>query len=149
MVAIAAMLLVSVQATASAAASPPVLRGVYGAILTVNGTVVSTTSTSIAVPDGAGPQGATIYCDRMASYSDHDGNYTIQHQCGGSTAPWGYVISPAVCSLVSGSVYEAGMMWARNGVTQGTQAFHNGRVGINCTATTTPRMTTTTSPTPT
>ncbi len=78
----------------------------------------------MAAPATAGPQGATIYCNRVASYSDSNGTFTIQHQCGGTTAPWGYTLSSGVCSGATTSVYEARMMWALNGTTQGTQSPH-------------------------
>ena len=92
-------------------------------IMSVNGTVVAVHRQLVA--SAAGPQGTTISCNHLASWTDYDGTFTLQHACGGSTAPWGYTLSRAVCSGATTPVYEAGMMWALNGTTQGTQSFHS------------------------
>jgi hypothetical protein len=81
-------------------------------------------SASAPTAPASDPQGATISCGRVATYSDTDGTFTLQHQCGGTTAPWGYTLSAALCAGATTNATEAGMMWALNGATQGTQAFH-------------------------
>lgn len=75
-------------------------------------------------PDGPGPQGQLLDCDRYYGFSDHDGTFHIQRACTSSSAPWGYQISPAVQAIIVGSVSEAGLEWARNGVTQPKMAQH-------------------------
>jgi hypothetical protein len=82
----------------------------------------------VLASSAAGPDGAQLYCDNAYSFSDPDGTFTFQHSCGGSTGPWGYQLNDGVCSLIpggiNGDVAETGMMWTRNGVTQGMQAPH-------------------------
>jgi hypothetical protein len=74
---------------------------------------------------GAGPTGgAFLVCDKVHSFSDSDGTYTIQHACQGTTGPWGYRISTGLCASVVSDVHESGMAWTRNGKTQGTQSPH-------------------------
>lgn len=76
----------------------------------------------------SGPNGAQLYCDNAYNFSDSDGTFSFQHSCGGTTGPWGYKLSPGVCSLIpggeDGDVLEIGMSWSRNGRLQGTQADH-------------------------
>jgi hypothetical protein len=73
----------------------------------------------------AGPTGGEfLVCNKVHSFSDSDGTYTIQHACGGTTGPWGYRISAGVCSFTISDVHETGMAWTRNGTRQGTQAQH-------------------------
>ena len=81
-------------------------------------------SPSAQVSPAAAPSGALIHCDNYYSFSDANGTFHIQHACGSSTAPWGYDISPAICSYVVAPVTESGMNWTRNGVTQPRQAPH-------------------------
>jgi hypothetical protein len=73
---------------------------------------------------GSGPSGAFLYCNTFYPFSDHDGTFTFQHNCGGTTGPWGYKISSAVCALAVSDVDETGMSWTRNGMVQGRQAPH-------------------------
>lgn len=76
------------------------------------------------VTPSAQPSGAIIYCNKLYTFTDPNGKYTIQHRCAGSTGPWSYTISPGVCALVVGPVSESGMTWRRNGVQQSRQAPH-------------------------
>lgn len=79
-------------------------------------------ATSSAV---AGPKGAKLLCNKFYKYSDSNVSYTVQHQCGGKTIPWGIKLSPALCAAATSNVTEAGQIWARNGKTQPKQAGHN------------------------
>lgn len=75
-------------------------------------------------PD-AGPSGGEfLVCNKLHSFSDSDGTFTIQHACEGTTGPWGYQISTSVCAIAISDVYEHGMAWSRNGTNQGTQSTH-------------------------
>ncbi|MDQ0540872.1 hypothetical protein QF011_003450 [Curtobacterium flaccumfaciens] len=82
----------------------------------------SQAATSSAV---AGPKGAKLLCNKFYKYSDSNVSYTVQHQCGGKTIPWGIKLSPALCAAATSNVTEAGQIWARNGKTQPKQAGHN------------------------
>lgn len=115
-------------------AKTTVVEARYSSTLTIvrNGKTTNTISTPVVVSvnqppvtDGQGPGGATIYCNRLYKFSDGDGTYSIQHGCGATSSPWGYKISSTVCAIVASTVHEAGMSWTRNGVAQGTQAFHD------------------------
>ncbi|WP_157695290.1 hypothetical protein [Nakamurella panacisegetis] len=69
----------------------------------------------LAAP-GTGPQGAIIHCNKLYSFSDSAGTYTIQHACGSSTAPWGYKVSAALCATsYNGLFKEQGMGLVVNG----------------------------------
>lgn len=70
------------------------------------------------------PSGALIHCNKFYSFSDGNGTYTIQHACGGATAPWSFKISSGNCAIATSAVTEAGMSWTRNGVTQPRQSPH-------------------------
>lgn len=95
-------------------------------VITQNGKTTTTTTLipRMQSPLGQGPVGASLHCNHAYNFIDGDGTYTIQHACGGSTGPWSFRISSAVCGIVVGLVKEAGMAWTRNGVRQGTQATH-------------------------
>lgn len=80
---------------------------------------------SAAAGTGQGPKGAALSCNRAYSFADPDGVYSIQHRCGGSTAPWGYQISPGLCAIIISAVGEHGMSWARNGSGMPRQAPHS------------------------
>lgn len=78
------------------------------------------------LPTSDGDQYAPVYCNRSYSWSDSNGTFSYQHACGGSTSPWGYTISPAVRSIVSGHVSESGMTWFLNGAAKPKMAPHPG-----------------------
>ncbi|WP_158702447.1 hypothetical protein [Kitasatospora sp. MMS16-BH015] len=90
----------------------------------VKNTLADKAATVGVHPQVTGPQGAYLYCDHYYSFSDGDGTYSFQHACGGSTGPWGFQQSGALCSIVTGSVSEAGMTWTRNGSNMSRQAPH-------------------------
>jgi hypothetical protein len=114
----------SVDSTSHRYAAERESGGCY-AVLSINGVIVARQHTVAKMhPAAAGPQGAVIHCNRQTTYADADGTYTLIHKCGGPTAAWGYKISPALCSMIVGNLHEYGMMWARNGKTQGTQSPH-------------------------
>lgn len=69
--------------------------------------------------------GAFLVCDKVHSFSDSDGTFTIQHACQGNTGPWGYKISTAVCAFTVSNVDEGGMVWTRNGKGEPTQSPHD------------------------
>ncbi|WIB60644.1 hypothetical protein DEJ13_02105 [Curtobacterium sp. MCLR17_007] len=77
-----------------------------------------------AAPAVAGPQGAKLLCNKFYKFSDANLSYTVQHQCGGSTVPWGIKLSPADCATVVGDVVEAPQHWTKNGATQKAQSGH-------------------------
>lgn len=54
----------------------------------------------------AGPNGAFLVCNKHHSFTDADGTYSVQHRCGGTTGPWGYQISTAVCATAISLVNE-------------------------------------------
>lgn len=66
----------------------------------------------------------TIHCNNFTYFDDDNGRYTIQHQCGGNTAPWGFKIAASRCAIAVSLVAEEGMNWTRNGLRQGRQASH-------------------------
>ena len=102
----------------------------YGSVLTLTApdghkTVTGTAGTATVrkeatphlTPANAGPAGQTLACNYLYWWTDTFGQYTFQHACGGSTAPWGYKITSAFCAtLASPYVYEGGMGWSKNGV---------------------------------
>jgi hypothetical protein len=75
-------------------------------------------------PDAGPTGGEFLVCNKVHSFSDFDGTYTIQHACRGTTGPWGYKQSPGLCAITISDVYEHGMAWTRNGTRQGTQSPH-------------------------
>ena len=82
------------------------------------------TPAATASPAQAGPQGARLSCNRLYTYQDGNNTYTIQHKCGGTTAPWGIKISPSLCATAVGSVNEVGMSWTLQGTSKPRQAGH-------------------------
>lgn len=66
----------------------------------------------------------SIYCGFSYGWSDSQGTFTLQRQCGVNKAPWGYKISPALQSIAASSVNEAGMQWWRNGTYMPQMAPH-------------------------
>lgn len=85
---------------------------------------VAANPAAIATP-AAFPGDLAIHCNTGYNPSDANGTYSIQHACGGSTAPWAYKISPALCARATSTVAEAGMSWQYNGVSKPRQAPHN------------------------
>jgi hypothetical protein len=80
---------------------------------------------SAVQPNAAGPTGnAFLVCNQLHSFSDTNGKFTFQHACGGSTGPWGYVISASVCSIAATPINELGMTWTRNGTAMPRMAPH-------------------------
>jgi hypothetical protein len=75
-------------------------------------------------PDAGPTGGEFLVCDKLHSFSDSDGTYTIQHACQGTTGPWGYQISTGLCAIVVSAVSESGMTWTRNGKTMPKQSPH-------------------------
>jgi hypothetical protein len=67
----------------------------------------------------AGPTGQDLYCWASYGWGDSNGRFTLQHACGGSTAPWGYKFSLTLRNIVTGYVYEHGMWYSVNGVGMG------------------------------
>lgn len=123
----------SSQKAASPAGTATVVVARYTSTLTVVRNGKTTTSvgksirTSVSQPpvtEGQGPAGTIIHCNRLYTFSDGDGTYSIQHACGATSSPWGYKISTGVCAIVASAVTEAGMSWTRNGVAQGKQSPH-------------------------
>lgn len=49
-----------------------------------------------------------------------------QHACGSATAAWSFRLSTAACATATGTVNEAGQIWALNGATKPKQAPHPG-----------------------
>jgi hypothetical protein len=88
----------------------------------------SSVTPTAASPAVAGPQGSKLLCNKFYKFSDANVSYTVQHQCGGNTIPWGIKLSPALCSTASGLVTEAAQHWTKNGVTQKAQSPHT----VNC-----------------
>ncbi|MEH3067523.1 MAG: hypothetical protein PGN15_05500 [Aeromicrobium erythreum] len=66
-----------------------------------------------------------LACGTSNSWSDSNGEYTLQHKCGGSTAPWGYRLSSKMRSIAASTVKETGMAWWHNGTKKPTQSPHN------------------------
>jgi hypothetical protein len=98
-------------------------------VITQNGKTTTVLTPRMKSPLGQGPTGAYLHCNKVYNFSDVNGTYTIQHACGGSTGPWGYRMSAALCGIIAGNVVEAGMSWTRNGVSQPRQAPHT----VGCT----------------
>lgn len=71
-----------------------------------------------------GPTGNRLLCNNFYRWSDANGVFTLQHQCRGTTAPWGFWLSSGLASHVVGLVTETGMNWRRNGVQQPRMAPH-------------------------
>lgn len=65
-----------------------------------------------------------VKCDHNYSWTNAVGTYYIQRACGGSTAPWGFVLSPGVQAVTDVIVEETGMSWTLDGVPQSLQAPH-------------------------
>jgi hypothetical protein len=82
-------------------------------------------ATPAAIPAAGPTGGAFLLCNQLHTFTDSNGTYTLQHACGGTTAPWGYKISGGLCAVAISSVAEPGMSWTRNGATQPRQAAHN------------------------
>ncbi len=72
-------------------------------------------SRAAASPAVAGPQGTKLLCNKFYKFSDANLSYTVQHQCGGNTVPWGIKLSPAACATATGLVTEAPQHWTKNG----------------------------------
>lgn len=106
------------HATYSASTS----RGEYRSTVTVSNVGGLSSRSPTVAP--AAPSGALIHCNKGYSFPDSNGTYTIQHACGGTTAPWGFKISSSLCSIAISPVSEQGMDWTRNGVRQPRQAPH-------------------------
>lgn len=85
---------------------------------------VPTAAGSGAVLNSSSVGFAKFACNHLYSFSDSDGTYTVQHACGGSTAPWGFKLSSSIRSIVVGNVAESGMSWYKNYGKQPTQASH-------------------------
>lgn len=117
---LSALFLSAGVATADPVSAQP--GGRYSSVLTLDGKVI-VRSTSIT-PSGQGPTGQSLHCNIANNFPDGNGIYSVQHACRGKTGPWGYRINAAVCSSAGTPVHEAGMAWARNGRTQGTQSPH-------------------------
>ncbi len=81
---------------------------------------LSVTATPMAGPTG----GASLRCNQYYSWADGNGTYTLQHACGGTTAPWSYRIAAPLQSVIVGNVSESGMSWTRNGTAMPRQAPH-------------------------
>jgi hypothetical protein len=94
---------------------------------------VASREVAAAAAGGKGPQGAALACNKPYSFQDPDGTYLTQHQCGGTTSPWTYYISPAVCAIVISSVDEAGLSWTLNGKGMPRMAPHSGAKSQPCT----------------
>lgn len=84
----------------------------------------STAATTNSMTTMAAPNGTVIVCNRLYSFADSNGTYTLQRACGGTTAPWGWKMSAANQATVNGTLNEAGMNWTKNGVRQGNHAAH-------------------------
>ncbi|QZQ56722.1 hypothetical protein KZI27_07925 [Curtobacterium sp. TC1] len=98
------------------------------ATATARSAATSTAAQSVASPAVAGPQGAKLLCNKFYKFSDANLSYTVQHQCGGNTVPWGIKLSTADCATATGLVTEAPQHWTKNGVTQKAQSGHT----VNC-----------------
>lgn len=72
----------------------------------------------------AGPSGQRLLCNNFYRWSDTNGVFTLQHQCRGTTAPWGFWLSSYLASHAVGLVTETGMTWKKNGVQQPKMAPH-------------------------
>lgn len=72
----------------------------------------------------AGPTGQDLYCWASYAWGDSNGRFSLQHACGGSTAPWGYKISLTLRNIITGYVYEHGMRYYVNGVNMGRANPH-------------------------
>ena len=67
--------------------------------------------------------GARRRCGRREPRSQA-GEFTLQHQCGSTTAPWGYQIAPQLRAIAITPVTEQGVDWTRNGVKQSRLSPH-------------------------
>lgn len=76
------------------------------------------------VSAAAGPTGQDLYCLASYAWSDSNGSFSLQHKCGGSTAPWGYKFSLSLRNIVTGYVFEHGMWYSVNGTGMGRGATH-------------------------
>ena len=72
----------------------------------------------------AGPAGESLLCDRLYAFGDRAGEFTLQHRCGGNTAPWGYRIAAPLRAIAITPVTEQGVDWTRNGVPQYRMSPH-------------------------
>lgn len=73
----------------------------------------------------SGPSGGVnLRCNYYYRWSDGNGTFTLQHACGGTTAPWSFKISSALQAIAASTVRESGMAWSKNGVSMPRQAPH-------------------------
>jgi hypothetical protein len=52
-----------------------------------------------------------IHCDVDKLFSDSDGTFGVQRNCGVNKAPWNYTFSPGLIALCHGPVTERGLDW--------------------------------------
>jgi hypothetical protein len=115
---IVAALLMAAPTTASA----QTIQGYEIMAVTVTSTGAPARSTSTV--RAAGPEGEVLLCDKFYAFADDAGEFTLQHQCGGNTAPWGYRIAGPLRAIAVTPVTEQGLDWTRNGVRQPRMSPH-------------------------
>ena len=82
--------LLPVGGPVSASAGP----GPDDELVTVSVTSADTPTPVIRTFRAAGPAGESLLCDRFYAFGDRAGEFTLQHQCGGNTAPWATASHP-------------------------------------------------------
>jgi hypothetical protein len=90
----------------------------------IAGQIESTLEGVMSASPSAAPGFQYLPCNQLYTHADTWGTYTFQHACGGTTGPWGYAISPLLCSFAYTPVAESGMGWLRNGVPMPLMAPH-------------------------
>lgn len=93
-------------------------------IVTVSVSSADAPTRTASTVRAAGPEGEILLCDRLYAFGDRAGEFTLQHQCGGNTAPWGYRIADPLKAIALSPVSEQGVDWSRNGVRQPRMAPH-------------------------
>ncbi len=93
-------------------------------VVTVSVTSADTQTPLIRTFRAAGPAGESLLCDRLYAFGDRAGEFTLQHRCGGNTAPWGYRIAAPLRAIAITPVTEQGVDWTRNGVPQSRMSPH-------------------------
>jgi hypothetical protein len=93
-------------------------------VVTIAVTSVSAPTSVVSTLRAAGPAGESLLCDRFYAFGDQAGEFTLQHRCGSTTAPWGYQIAPQLRAIAITPVTEQGVDWTRNGVKQSRLSPH-------------------------
>lgn len=115
----------SSAAHADSSTAAPAAAG-FHSVLTVDGKQTDLGDDPAAVTPNGQPTGQVLPCGTPNTFIDTNGTYTVQHACGSATAAWSFRLTTAACATATGTVNEAGQIWALNGATKPKQAPHPG-----------------------